>query len=911
MSSTVSDPTVPAYDVAVVVPIYNVAAYLGECLDSIAGQTVFARCQVLLVDDGSTDLSPEIAQRFAGSHENVVYLRQENAGPGAARNRALDLADAAYVGFCDADDVLPPQAIELLLTAIRTHGATIAVGNMDTFPARTDFVWKKHFGKGDRVFSGLADAPDLIFDAGPCHKLYDLAALRASGLRFREGVHFEDAFLCVPMWLRAERIALVDRLVYRYRRRPTGDSIMDGLFVRPANYWDHLLLNETLDALRPGLDLFRKEALERFLVRSYQGFAMRAHELFGEADLRRMFDACCRIYRDIDISFIVKWTLDTRHRVAYLACKAGDFEMFAHPDRALRGVLASGGDLFLDYPAPSGWLPLLKSSGMKAYAEQVRLSADGAELEISGQFTINGLPLTDPDRVSLALRLVGSAVTVPAQAVYRSDIAAARPDNAWGGFTARVPAAKLRPGVHTVRLVVDTPTGQASRTCAVSAAYLRDAYPRRVKGRVVIPRTPRTGEQALLVVHPLRSRRERFKARMWSLRQDYEQYRRRDPFWRHRLVRLLTLPLMRRRDVWLLGERHDTAQDNSYHLFRHLRGQRRRHVYYLLRKGSPDRARLRGLGNVVRHGSLRHKFLMLHAKRLINSYDIDSYMLPPDWDRPAYLRHLSWRVGARRVFLDHGVVDKDLSTGMHRGRFPVELFVTSAARETEYVAERFDLRERAQTLGLPRFDGLVPERGSRRVLFMPTWRSYLVVPSYSRAAAAKQEFRGSTYHRFLTDFLESPRLAEALRRHGYRLDFLPHYEMRHAVLGAVAQSDVVRMIDQGTESVQDALRRCDLFVTDWSSTAYDVAYLGTPLVYAEFDPEEYRAGHYRPGYFDTARDGFGPVCGSAEEAVTAVIGYLARDCVREDEYTLRAKHFFEHQDRENSARVARAIEAIR
>jgi glycosyltransferase involved in cell wall biosynthesis len=901
----------PAPQVTIIVPVYNVADYLPETLDSIAAQTVFGQCHVILVDDGSTDGSDLLAKQFAAEHPNVTALQQRNSGPGAARNLALDLADTPYVAFVDSDDLLPPRAIEVLLKAIVTHQASIAIGDMDTFPKPTAFLWKKPFGKGDRLLETVVDAPDLIFDAGPCHKLYDLAQLRRHGLRFREGVHFEDAFLAIPMLLKAERIALVDEVVYQYRRREAGNSIMDNLFLREQNYWDHLELCETLAALRPDLDVFRREVLERFLVRSYQGFAMRAHTLFDDAALWRMFEKCTQIYQDVDPAFIARWSADTRHRVAYLAFKTYDFDLFARPWERVQGVVACGGELHLDYPVTPALLPLTKVSAVSVRLEQARLTESGDALKLSGHVQINGLPMHRPIRTPLGLRLRGSKLTVPATLERRSDLKSADDSREWSGFVAEVPVAQMRTGSHLLRLVFLTETGQASRQCLISAAFLRDAGMKLAGDTRILPGFAGR-ENATLLVQRAGGTAGRRRWRRMLVRKDLRHVVSRRPFWKQRLLRLITEPLMRGRDIWLVGERKDTAQDNSWHLFRHLRKvERRRNAYYVIASDSPDRERLRGLGNVVTYDSFRHKFLMLHATKLINSYDIDSYMLPSSWERGAYLKHLNWRIAPARVFLQHGVTDKDVSGGLHRAKTGVDLFVAAAGQEAEYVSKQFDYGDAAQRLGFPRFDALVPDRGGRRILLMPTWRSYLVSPSYNPALRPRFPFDTSGYARFLSELFGSEELRLSLRRHGYTLEFLPHYEMRNVSTAMVPADPSFSIVDQTQRSVQDALRQCDLFITDYSSTAFDVAYLGTPLIYAHFDKEEYFSiGGYRKGYFEHDEHGFGPVCATAEETVTAIVRYLENGCVREEEYSRRAADFFAVQDRNNSQRVAAAIAAL-
>ena len=115
--------------VSVVVPIYNVEAYLADCLDSLATQT-FADLEVVMVNDGSTDRSVEIAEAFAARDERFTLVHQENAGLSAARNTGIDVATGEFLAFVDSDDVVAPAAYELLVGALDRSGSDFASGNV-------------------------------------------------------------------------------------------------------------------------------------------------------------------------------------------------------------------------------------------------------------------------------------------------------------------------------------------------------------------------------------------------------------------------------------------------------------------------------------------------------------------------------------------------------------------------------------------------------------------------------------------------------------------------------------------------------------------------------------------------------------------------------------------------------------
>ncbi|MFZ3567540.1 glycosyltransferase [Streptomyces sp. BH097] len=908
------------YDVTLVVPVYNVQEYLPECLNSIAQQTAFGRCEVMLVDNGSTDESLRICTDFAREYANVKVLVRPGGGAGAARNFGMDRASSARITFCDSDDVLPATAIERMLDASLATGAEVVVGAMETFPKATNWAWKEHFGKGDRTCAGVAEVPELVHSASACNKLFDLAYLRSHGIRFAEGVHFEDAYVGVPALVFATRLALVDACVYRYRKRAAGDSTMDAIWTRRQNYWDHLQLVEYLHHLGTRLPADSRAVLDLFLARSYQGFALRAPDLFQGAELEEIYARCRAVYWNIAPDVIARATADARHRVAYLAFLTDDFGLFADRAARLHEVSVRQGRPYILGELPASLAVLAQATPFTAHLEHVRRVPGTATLRISGRFEVGGMPLVRPLPARLGLRVRGSRLSVAATQVRRRDLRNTRPDTEWGGFTADLPLDSLRRGVHALEFVLDTDSGQTVTPCLVAAGYLRGARVIRHRGIRVVPHWKGKNRAILMVLGA--ARRPGRRAVLGGLiAKDAKHVLRRRPFWKQRLLRLFTKPLkplLLGRDIWLFGERGDTAQDNSRHLFRHVRTiEKRRGAYYVIRKGASDRAHLKGLGHVVAHSSWKHKLLMLHASALINAYDIDTYMLPDGWDRTRFLKHLNWRVGARRVFLQHGVTDKDVSKGLHRNRTGVDLILAVSRHEGWFLSEELGYEGQVEAVGFPRFDALVPERGGRRILFMPTWRAYLAVASYARDGggrearkAARDRFLASGYREFMTRFLNHPRLLDVLARYDYCLEFLPHYEMRSMVGDMAPDHDRVRLLDQEAISVQDAMRRCELFVTDWSSTAFDVAYLGTPLVYAQFDAAEYWDGHYQKGYFDARRDGFGPVGETVDEVVDQVVGYVQRGCEREPEYLRRVEKFFEYRDQQNSKRAFEAIDRL-
>lgn len=208
---------------SVVVPIYNVSDYLVACLESIAGQTL-GDLEVVLVDDGSTDGSGEMADEFAAGREHWKVLHVENGGLGRARNIGMDHSSADYVAFVDSDDLVPRDAYELMLHAVSESGSDLVVGGVLRFDGARAFNSPLHRRaiRRTQMRTHIHETPSLIYDSTAWNKVYRRAFLAEHGLRFPEGVYYEDIPLTLPAHFLASSVDVLEDPVYLWRERQTA-----------------------------------------------------------------------------------------------------------------------------------------------------------------------------------------------------------------------------------------------------------------------------------------------------------------------------------------------------------------------------------------------------------------------------------------------------------------------------------------------------------------------------------------------------------------------------------------------------------------------------------------------------------------------------------------------------------------
>jgi glycosyltransferase involved in cell wall biosynthesis len=386
-----------------------------------------------------------------------------------------------------------------------------------------------------------------------------------------------------------------------------------------------------------------------------------------------------------------------------------------------------------------------------------------------------------------------------------------------------------------------------------------------------------------------------------------------------RLLRLASSWPVRRlfADAWVLMDRLHDADDSGEHLFRYLCARQPDvNAWFVVEKDTPDWRRLKkdGFRRVVPFGSLRWKLLMLNARHLISSHVDEAVVRPADLD----FVDPPWRF----TFLQHGVIKDDLSAWLNRK--PIDVFVTSTKAEfdsivgdhTPYV---FTSKETVLT-GLPRFDLLhqagkeVAPEGRDLVLIAPTWRNWLLPPlepGSQRRPEFGPEFFESEYLARWMQALADPEIEEACRRTGRTLGFLPHPNLQDALSDTPVPAHVQRLGFVDTD-VRRLFARAALLVTDYSSMAFNAAYLDRPVVYYQFDRDRVSSGDHvgRTGYFDYERDGFGPVATTHEELVAAVVAALERGPEPAPAYAARIADTFPLRDGRCCARVTRAIRGL-
>ncbi len=211
--------------ISIIIPVYNVKNYLDRCVESVLRQS-YAELEVILVDDGSTDGSSQLCDRWAEKDSRIRVIHKENGGVSDARNAGLDAATGEYLGFVDSDDYLAPDMYQKLYRTLKENDAEVSICNflfVDDKGVPLAEERNLGFPIHDEVISGIDVLQKMhtmkrgIFYVFSWNKLYRKHLF--SDVRFPKGKLSEDSFIVHRILEKCERVACITEIGYYYVQR--------------------------------------------------------------------------------------------------------------------------------------------------------------------------------------------------------------------------------------------------------------------------------------------------------------------------------------------------------------------------------------------------------------------------------------------------------------------------------------------------------------------------------------------------------------------------------------------------------------------------------------------------------------------------------------------------------------------
>lgn len=246
--------------ITIVVPVYNTYDYLGRCLDSLLCQT-YRNIKIICIDDGSTDDSKKLIEKYIENDGRISCFYQENGGAASARNKGIDLfvkdEDSQYIIFVDSDDFVENDFVETLFETLKEYDADIATCNMKPYGDKSEGNKETSVYNRREVLSLYFK--DQVFLETPVCKIYKKKMF--DEIRFPNGKHYEDTFATYRFIEKADKVAHIDYYSYQF-------IIREGSLTH-STYSDHEY--DKVEAGREIYNYYKGSEFERTAYNKYLG----------------------------------------------------------------------------------------------------------------------------------------------------------------------------------------------------------------------------------------------------------------------------------------------------------------------------------------------------------------------------------------------------------------------------------------------------------------------------------------------------------------------------------------------------------------------------------------------------------------------------------------------------------------
>ena len=255
--------------ISIIVPIFNTEKYLNQCIQSVLAQT-YTYWELLLIDDGSTDASGAICEKYAAQDSRIMVFHKENGGVSSARNLGLYNAKGEWIAFVDSDDWIDSHYIYELVSQICKSDLIITGATL--YDDECKLIERTKVYESIKIerssFHLLFSTCDLHYRTSPWGKLYKKNIIDQYNIIFDEKMHHsEDAVFLYKYLLQCDQVQIHSGNLYCYRYERI-DSLTKKVFDFPTEKYHHLLLSEVIHSVQIQFHIKSKDAIDNLLIRS-------------------------------------------------------------------------------------------------------------------------------------------------------------------------------------------------------------------------------------------------------------------------------------------------------------------------------------------------------------------------------------------------------------------------------------------------------------------------------------------------------------------------------------------------------------------------------------------------------------------------------------------------------------------
>lgn len=878
---------------SVIIACYNCQDYLDDAINSLLNQTLTFKehIQVILVNDGSTDNTEEICQKYLKQYsENIIYFYQENQGQAIARNNGIKYATGKYINFLDSDDKISSNTFEEVLNFFKQNNGV----NFVSIPM---FFFDGEVGEHPLNYKyEKTKVVDLSKD-------WNFPQLHANASFFKVELfqkhHFatnivssEDALMINKMLIDNPRYGVIKNTKYWYRRRKNNSSTLNSVYLKKEFYHDRLI-NYFKELINISKEKYEKipKFIQYLIVYDLQ-WMFRINditEILEINEIKEVYMDIKDILSNLDDNIILSLRDDNLNlRNHMLAIKYSNVNVDLNKVVTCQDIhsvynngiahMYSGNKLIDKLDIHKIWLDIIEIRKDKLYISGYLMSFFKDE-----DIQIEVVKTTDSKKETFIAKRVyyqNTAKTFLNCSIedrYNFDVEIPVDNNCCVEIITRFIGENSNENA-TWNLTNDFSYYARLSTLSnysISSNYFlkfrknkfyisKNSYFKMIKNEIPI------------LLRILKRREEYYNSALII-----------------RLLYIILYPYYRNKRIWLFMDKIESADDNAEHLYKYsISKEDKIEKYFTVDNTSPDFKRLKNLKNILAFDSIKQRLIYLFAEKIISSHPDDEILNPFINKNEGQYAGL---ISSDKIFLQHGVTKDNVSSWLHKYEKNLKLIVTVSDDEAKsFLDEGYNYKkEIIQTLGFPRFDNLKKTKTQKQILIMPSWRKKLLY-------APPQYIIDSEYFKAINSLINSKELIELAKKYDYKIIFKPHPRV-YDYIELFDTNDYVK-IDEVT-TYQELFKSSDLMITDYSSVAFDFAYMEKPLIYYQYG-DDY---NFEEGYFKYKTMGFGEVVAIQEDLNQIVEEYLQNNCQMKEEYKSRVDNFYKYKDKNNCKRVYEAI----
>ena len=889
------------YKFSIIMAVYNVEMFLEEAIDSIIQQDIGfeENVQLILVDDGSKDSSGAICDRYLKKYpSNIVVIHKENEGVSRARNDGFGRIEGEYVNCVDSDDKISLNTLSLVYKRFKEWENQV---DLVTIPLRFfdgqkgDHILNYKFDDGARIID-LNEEYDKPLLSMSCSFIKNEVVAK---YRFDEKLAYaEDAKIVIQVLMEKMKYGVVPEACYWYRKRTIGaaSAIQSSLnnkkwYLDYMKYFALWTVNNSRAKNQGVVPLFVQYTLMYDLQWRFNS-EKSPEMVMNEEECTEYFEVLRQVLSHIENKVIMQQKQMT-----------AEYRLYAVQFKYDTGFEEKNVENDIEYFCSND--RILLESDLETKVEFIDINDKTMELEGAMVFPayrtkdiidiyiyVNGKEYlcenVKRDNVSISM---GNVIA------YAKGFKCCFEVNPQETYEIRL-GCKIN-GQYVEKKNIQYGKFSPLQNHMWNSYYVRKPY--------IL-----TYSKNIMCLKPYSSAKHFY--RELSFLKGLIKLKSR-PAYKAVVMRVLyhLYQLFPHKEIWLLSDRIDKADDNGEALFYYLNQHKPKDIryYFAISKESPDYDRLKENGKVIEFLGWKYKWLCLCGAKVVSSQGED-YVYRPFASYSYCYADLMKNV--RFAFLQHGVIKDDLSRWLKRYNKNIHMFVTTTKPEYNSIINGnygYDAKVVKMT-GLPRHDRLYHDE-KKYITIMPSWRAYLVGDTdvHTGKRIPQEGFSKSQYCKMYSELFTNKELLSYAKEHGYTIRFMSHPNMSTCTEMMTIDPEVEIMSGEDI-MYRQIFAESNLVVTDYSSVVFDFAYLRKPVLYFQADQEEFFNGShtYDKGYFEYERDGFGEVAYDVESLVTLIREYIDSNCKLKEKFAVRIDETFPYSDKENSKRVYEAVRSL-